>query len=187
MQPERKRPHRVGRWLVLLTVTVMGACQEEVTEVGDVSPEMEALEAPIVFGLVAYLTSTGVRQGRIEADTAYTYADSVNVDLRVMTAVFFDDNGNERATVTGRTGEWEQDTDRMVARGDVVLLIHEDGSRIESSEIHYDPSIDRVWSDSATVRTMADGRVTRGSSFESDIEFDNVEIRDPRGDIGRIF
>ena len=114
---------------------------------------MEGLESPIVFGMVAFMTATGVREGRIQADTAYTFADSSKVDLRNLTAVFFDENGNERATVTGREGEWDQESDRMFATGDVVLLVHTDGSKIESSEINYDPSIDRVWSDSATVRT----------------------------------
>jgi LPS export ABC transporter protein LptC len=133
------------------------------------------------------MSASGVREGRIQADTAYTFADSSKVDLRRLTAVFFDENGNERATVTGRQGEWDQQSDHMFARGDVVLLVHSDGSKIESSELNYDPSIDRVWSDSATVRTLADGTVTRGSAFESDIDFENVDVRDPRGAVENVF
>lgn len=186
MQNRPQRQARVG-WLVVAVAALAGACQGEVIEPGSATPEMEGLESPVVFGMVAYLTANGVREGRVQADTAYTYADSVKVDLRGMTTLFYDENGNDRATVTGREGEWDQETDRMLAKGDVVLLIHTDGSRIESSEINYDPSIDRVWSDSATVRTLADGTVTRGSSFESDIAFENVVVRDPRGAAGRVF
>jgi LPS export ABC transporter protein LptC len=174
---------RVGAWMPVLAVGLLGACQEEVNGPGAATEEMQALESPIVFGMVAYMTVNGVRSGRVQADTAYTYADSTKVDLRRLTATFFDDDGGERATVTGSTGEWDQQTDRMVARGDVVLLIHSDGSKIESAEINYDPSIDRVWSDSATVQTLANGNVRRGSSFESDIDFENVEVRNPRGNI----
>jgi len=68
----------------------------------------------------------------------------------------------------------------------VVLLIHSDGSKIESAEINYDPSVDRVWSDSATVQTLANGSVTSGTSFESDIDFTNVVVRNPRGGGGRL-
>jgi hypothetical protein len=75
----------------------------------------------------------------------------------------------------------------MSAFGDVVLLVHSDSSRLESQEIHYDPSRDLIWSDSATVRTMRDGTVTRGSSFESDMSFENIVVRDPRGGARRIF
>lgn len=184
---DRRFRTRVGGLLLVAAVLFGGACQEEVNGPGGATSEMEGLDSPIVFGMIAFMTSSGVRTGRVQADTAYTFADSVKVDLRNMTAVFFDDNGNDRATVTGQEGEWDQETDRMIARGDVVLLVHTDGSKLESAEINYDPSIDRVWSDSATVRTLADGTVTRGSAFESDIDFSNVTVRDVRGSTGRIF
>jgi LPS export ABC transporter protein LptC len=188
MHPRRRHNAHSGRWLVLAAMALTAAaCQQEVVDPGSATPQMEELESPIVFGMTAFMTTNGVREGRIQADTAYTYADSVKVDLRGMTATFFDEDGNDRATVTGREGEWDQQTDRMVARGDVVLVIHSDGSKIESAEINYDPTIDRVWSDSATVRTMADGSVTRGSAFESDIDFTNVTVRNVRGEAGNIF
>ena len=173
---------RIGLAAFALAATVvLGGCGEEVNGPGGATDQMQALESPIVFGMVAYMTTDGVRTGRVEADTAYTYADSTKVDLRQMTAVFYAEDGSERATVTGRAGEWDQETDKMIARGDVVLVIHGDGSRIESAEINYDPGVERVWSDSATVRTMANGDVTRGSSFESDIDFTEVTVRDVRG------
>lgn len=169
----------------VLALAVVACQQPEDTPVAN--DFMQGIEAPVVFGMVSYITANGVREGRVEADTAYTYADSTKVDLREMTVVFYDENGLARATVEGRTGEWDQDTNRMVARGDVTLFVHADSSTLESQEIHYDPDADRIWSDSATVRTMADGSVTRGSAFESDIEFNNIRIRDVRGDVQRIF
>jgi LPS export ABC transporter protein LptC len=148
---------------------------------------MQGIDAPVVFGMVSYITTEGVRQARVQADTAFTFADSAKVDLRVMTVDFYDEAGVERATVRGTHGEWNQDTDLMIARGDVELLVHSDSSIIRSPEIHYDPETDRIWSDSATSRTMRDGSLTRGSSFESDIEFTNIRILNVRGDAGRIF
>ena len=170
----------------LVGLVALAACQEgQNTPVA--SEFMAGIDAPVVFGMTSFLTVDGVREGRVEADTAFTYPDSAKVDLRVMTVWFYDEEGQERATVSGRTGEWHQETNYMVSRGDVVLRIHTDSTRIESAEIHYDPDTERIWSDSATVRTLADGTVTRGSAFESDIEFENVVVRDPRGNIGRIF
>jgi LPS export ABC transporter protein LptC len=180
MHRDRRRHAFLRRGLLAACVIFSGSCQP-FGGPGGATNEMEGLDSPIAYGMYAYMSATGVREGRIEADTAYTFADSSRIDLREMTAVFFDENGDDRATVTGRTGEWDQDTDRLLASGDVVLVLHSDGSRIESAEINYDPSIDRVWSDSATVRTFTDGRVIRGSSFESDIAFENVDVQDPRG------
>ena len=148
---------------------------------------LQGIDAPVVYGMTSYVTAEGVRQARVEADTAFTFADSAKVDLRVMTVYFYDESGAERATVRGTRGEWNQETDLMVARGDVELLVHSDSSVLRSEEMHYDPQTDRIWSDSATSRTMTDGSVTSGSSFESDIEFTNIRIRDVRGAAGRIF
>lgn len=175
------------RWLGGLVALVgVAACQD--TQVTPVASEfMQGMDSPVIFGMTSFLTVDGVREGRVQADTAFTYADSAKIDLRGMTVWFYDEAGQERATVIGRTGEWHQETNYMVARGDVVLRVHTDSSRIESAEIHYDPDAERIWSDSATVRTLADGTVTRGSAFESDIEFENVVVRDPRGSAGRIF
>lgn len=170
-----------------LALLAMAACREE-TNAPVASEFMQGIDAPVVFGMTSFITVDGVREGRVQADTAYTYQDSTKVDLRVMVVTFYDEAGRERATVSGRTGEWDQETDLMVARGDVVLRVHTDSSRIESAEIHYDPEHDRIWSDSATVRTLADGTVTRGSAFESDIEFTNVRVLNIRGNAGgRIF
>lgn len=166
--------------------TLFAGCRDE-RNTPLASDFAQSIEAPVVFGMVSFLTASGVREGRVEADTAFTYADSAKVELRGMLVTFYDENGEPRATVSGRRGEWWQDTDRMVARGDVVLRVHTDGSRIESAEIHYDPENDRIWSDSATVRTLADGTVTRGTAFESDIEFQNVRVLNIRGGAGRIF
>jgi LPS export ABC transporter protein LptC len=147
----------------------------------------ENIEADnVMYDMVSYLSAAGVREGRVRADSAYVFADSAKIILFDMEVVFYAEDGRERATVQGRAGEMDENTDAMVARGDVVLTLHADGRRLESSEIHYDPVNDRIWSDSATVQTTVDGRVTRGSAFESDMEFRNVNIRNPRGSIGQV-
>jgi LPS export ABC transporter protein LptC len=157
------------------------------TEAADSAGSLESIQADnVIFGMVSYLTSSGVRQGRIDADTAYIYNDSSSIQLRGMHVVFYAEDGTERAVVVAERGELDQVSDRMVARGNVVLTIHTDGRKIESPELQYDPNRDRIWSDSATVMTMADGRVTRGTSFESDLSFDNVKVANPRGAIGEI-
>lgn len=188
MHHERRKGLAVGRWILLATCAVAAACQGDAIEPpSGVTPEMESLASNVFFGMVAFMSANGVREGRIQADTAYAFPDSAMVRLRGMTAVFFDENGTERATVTGREGEWDQETDRMSAYGDVVLLVHTDGSKIESQELQYDPDNDRVWSDSATVQTLADGTVTSGTAFESDIEFTNIRIANVRGGGVRIY
>ena len=174
------------RNLVLVVSFGVAACDGP-TETAVASGELQGVEADIVvFGMTSFLSAAGVREGRVVADTAYIFNDSTVQKLRGMEVVFYGEDGRERATVRSRSGELDPSTDRMVARGNVVLIVHEDRRRIETAELHYDPARDRLWSDSATVQTLADGSVSRGSSFQSDLSFQNVRIENPRGAVGDV-
>ena len=168
-------------------IGVLAGCEQPLNTPVAANDVQEMQADNVIFGMLSYLTATGVREGRVQADTAYMFADSSVAQLRQMQIVFYDEDGSETATVTGTRGRWSQLSDEMVARGDVVLFVHADSTTIESQEIHYDPSIDRIWSDSTTVQTLKDGTVTSGSSFESDISFENILIRDIRGGARRVF
>jgi len=177
----RRRP----RCAALLLFVGLTACEEPTSGPAASHELLEFGADNVVFGMTSFMTANGIREGRVEADTAFMYADSARAKLRQMRIVFYNEDGTEKATVEGTSGEWDQNTDMMLARGDVLLVVHSDGRRIESAEIHYLPSEEKIWSDSATVQTLANGRVTRGSSFESDMEFRNVRISNIRGAVSR--
>jgi LPS export ABC transporter protein LptC len=173
--------------VALAAATALGACGSDL-DTPVANQELLSMEADYVaYGMLTYVTTNGVREARIEADTAFVYEDSSTAILKHMTLVFYDENGVERATVKGLEGDWNQDTNRMVARGEVELFIHTDSSTIESPEIYYEPELDRIWSDSTTVRTLKDGTVQSGTAFESDMSFENVVIENMRGGARRIF
>lgn len=177
----------VKLWLAAVMASLGLAACDGPTDTPVAAGEIQALQADLVqYGMVSFVTASGIREGRVEADTAYAYNDSAKVVIRGMHIVFFNDDGSARASVTADGGELEESTDRMLARGNVILIVHADGRKIESAELNYDPNRDRIWSDSATVQTMADGRVTRGTAFESDLEFKNMRIANPRGAIGNV-
>lgn len=169
------------------TASLGTAACDAPTDTPVASVDILELQADLVqYGMVSFLTASGVREGRVEADTAYAYNDSAKVVIRGMRIAFYNDDGTERANITADGGELDENSDRMLARGNVVLIIHADGRKIESAELNYDPNRDRIWSDSATVQTMRNGQVTRGTAFESDMEFKNVRIANPRGAVGNI-
>ena len=140
------------------------------------SADVQGIGADIVYyGMVSYLTASGVREGRVQADTAYWFSDSATVKLKGMRLVFYNSDGTERASVTADAGELDENTDRMVARGNVVLIVLSDGRRIETAELNYNPGEDRIWSDSMTV--MNDGGVvSRGMGFNSDLQFRQTRV-----------
>jgi len=125
----------------------------------------------------------GVRTGRLRADTVLQFEEADSSYLYGLTFVLYnEETGLERARVTADSGVSYARTDRLVARGDVVVRLA-DGRRILSEELYYEPARDEIRSDTATSLFDVDGRETRGSYFVSDLQFTDYEIGEVRGDV----
>lgn len=175
------RMTRTGlRALLPVLVASISAC-EQPTESGTVAAALTEMEADaVMFGMEDHLTTDGVRSGVIRADTAYIFNDSSVVNMWGVDMTLFHENGTERARVTSERGTFHRLSEKMVARGNVVLVMDGGDRRVESAELHYDPSSDRIWSDSSAVYTHG-GRQTRGTCFRSDLEFTSYTVCDIRG------
>ena len=78
--------------------------------------------------------------------------------------------------MTSERGRLDTGSNEMLAEGNAILLILTDGRRIESYELYYAPEQDEIQSDSATVMYEGDN-IIEGTSFRSDLNFENVVIR----------
>ena len=167
--------------LVLAVVAlVAGACSEE-PQTPVAAAELQELAADIaLFGMRQAITVEGVREALLYADTAYTYRDSTQVDVRALRLTLYNENGTERAFVTARQGTIDTNTQRMDAWGNVVLTIPAQARRIESEQLQYDPNRDRIWSDTFTVM-IHQGQRSTGEAFESDLGFTSVKVYGARG------
>lgn len=166
--------------VLLAGVSLLGGCQDELQ--GPVaSQDLVEIEADyVVHDMEQYITTDGVREAKVLADTALVYKDSSKVHLRVVHLTVFDERGREIAVVTSRSGVLDTETQHMVARGGAVLTVHEGNRVVESEELQYDPRRERIWSDSASVYREGD-TVLRGTAFESDLQFTNVRVENARG------
>lgn len=135
----------------------------------------------IMEGVEFSSTSAGVRSAKLVSDTAYLFDDSTVMHLRGVDLEMYGANGEQSAHLTSQTGVFDQNTQKMIATGTVVLVILQDGRKIETEELHYDPETRRVWSDVATKMTEPDGNVATVESFTSDDQFTNVQTRGARG------
>ena len=133
----------------------------------------------VLFSMTHYMTHEGVREGLLEADTAYSGQDSTVISLRNLRLVVYDELGAERAVVTAERGRLDPETRQMFAQGSVVLTVTQGGRIVESEERNYDPDSDRIWSAMPTV-SREGNRVVEGTGFDSDTEFTNVRIRNAR-------
>lgn len=161
-------------------VAAVSACRDPaVTPVA--AGHLTEIEADqVIYGMTTFITQEGVRSAEVHADTSYAFNDSSVAYLKGVDMKAFSELGLEKARVVADSGRLHHGTEKMVAWGNVVVTLPEGDRRIETSELHYDPAADRIWSDSATVLTQA-GRVTRGSGFRSDLRFENWSITNPVG------
>jgi len=160
--------------ILLLALSGFGCSEEDSTPVA--SPELlETGAEHVMFLLVQQVSVNGIREGRVEADTAFAYPDSSLYSLRNPVLVLYDEQGRERARVVSKRGRFNYATKELVARGDVVLTIPEGNRRVETTELYYDPNGDRIWSDSSTVM-YEEGRIIQGMGFASDLDFRRMQV-----------
>ncbi|MEX0907890.1 MAG: LPS export ABC transporter periplasmic protein LptC [Gemmatimonadota bacterium] len=136
----------------------------------------------VAFGVEHITTVNGVRRANLHADTTLMFNDSAVVSLKSVELELYDEIGGHQATLTSASGELNRSTNAMVARGDVVLVVHgAQGRTVWTEELHYDPTQNRIWSDVATRSRTADGQEIRGDSFSSDDQFRNFTIQGGSG------
>ena len=182
------RPSRSRRVSWALCALTVGLAVLPLAACGDGSPTpvastelMEMTSDMIGFGNQTILTTNGVKTGLIKADTAYFFDDSTVVHMRGVDMAIYTEQGAVRATVTSRAGEYEERSQRMHAIGNVVLILPGENRRVESGELYYNPNDGRIWSDSLTTYYNERGETTRGSCFNSDLEFKNLTVCNIRG------
>jgi LPS export ABC transporter protein LptC len=141
--------------------------------------DYDALPADQVFvGVEHAMTNNGVRQSLLKSDTTHVFNDSSTIRLRGVNLTMYTEDGQVRATLTSSSGELDQNTNRMVARGTVVLTVRgENASTITTEELHYDPSQKRIWSDVPTRRVTPAGEVQTMEGFNADDQFRNFSAR----------
>ncbi|TVR63872.1 MAG: LPS export ABC transporter periplasmic protein LptC [Gemmatimonadales bacterium] len=167
-------------WAMVGLLVVAVGCDEE-SEIATVSAEMAAMDADfIVLGGEQFVSQDGTTEVHLVYDTAFQWNDSVSAALRRMALTVFLEDGSERARVTADRGWLDQSSDQMIARGNVLVVVPEDQRTIRTEELHYDPRIGQIWSDSAFVMEIPGQPPLRGVSFSSDLEFRNFQARGRR-------
>lgn len=154
---------RLARLALLALVTA--ACNGPAAPAGT---DYQELPADMVTVAMRYYSTEGDRSAaELRADTAFEFQDSSGYRLRGVDLVIFDETtGEQTATLTSERGTFDQRTEAMIARGNVVLVTS-DGNRIESPELHYEPRIGRLWSDSSSVLIQEGERTVGRCGFEA--------------------
>lgn len=171
--------------LVVLVTAGLGACTEEPT--GAIADDSLVLRDYLISeGFAFTSTVDGVRNADVVADSAWTWQDSTATYLFGVQMNFFDSLGVASARLTSQEARLDAETQDLVATGNAVLLVLAMNYRIQSPELYYSPEQNEIRSDTVT-RAQLDGDLITGSSFRSDLQFQNIEIASPVGAIPPMF
>jgi LPS export ABC transporter protein LptC len=171
------------RWFALALAAQLGVAAGcgDTPETPQAPQEFQDMEADaITYGTDTYVTMNGIRSAQIHSDTARYFQDSSAVHMQGVSMEVYTEVGAVRATVTAERGRYDRVSQGMHAQGNVVLIMPTEGRRVESAELWYEPTDERIWSDSATAYHH-DGQITRGTCFKSDLSFKNYNICNIRG------
>ena len=152
--------------VALLTAASLGACNE--TKAPPITPRSPLADSAdqVMFGVRQFLTKEGVRQAQLRSDTAFMFENGTRIELRTVHLTFFGATGAKTALLTSREGQYSTREQRMEARENVVV-VSEDGRRLETSQLRFDQARNEISSDSAYVLTEG-GRRQSGVGFRSD-------------------
>jgi LPS export ABC transporter protein LptC len=169
-----RRPRLAVATLALLVIAGLAACQDGSEAVA--GSGFRSLPADqVVFQLETDIKDLGVLRARLHADTAHIWEDEAHTLMFPLDLKLYDDNGGEAAHLTANEGELDSRTNKMVARGNVILVTTDGNRRILTEELHYDPRTSRIWSDVHTVIYEGDSRA-EGQGFQADDQLSTVEL-----------
>ena len=147
---------------VIAACPLVAGCRDEATTT-PAAPSLADSADQTAYGLRTNITQGGVRQAELLSDTAFFFNEGTLVELRSVNLTFYTPQGVRDAVLTSREGTYDMRSNRMEARGNVVL-VGEDGRRLTSEQLRYEQNIDQIASDSAFV-LVEPGRRLAGVGF----------------------
>lgn len=164
------------RAIVMCALALVGAIacsQKKQPPVAAHSPLADSADQ-VMYGARFNLTDKGLQRANLVADTAYFFEDNTRIELENVHTTFFTATGAKNAVLTSERGRYNNRTNNMVARKNVVV-VSEDGRRLTTPELNYNQQTNEISSDSAFVMTEPNRRV-EGIGFRSDPDMKNIRI-----------
>lgn len=159
--------------LCLLISVLVFSCQTnsppEVEKAEVRLPDSELEEATIIF------TIQGVRRMLLKADYIARYEKEDSTTARVVHADFYDEEGKHSSVLTSDFGVIKENSKELWVSGEVVV-ISDEGVKLETETLRWDPNIDRILTDDF-VKVTREEDILTGYGLEADQELKNIKIK----------
>lgn len=155
--------------LTLGSVLVAAQCprkQQVAVPAGAKAALMPDSSDQVIHGGRVVLTDKGVMGGLLLADTVMSYEQGNRLEMKQVHVTFFTKQGKKDGVLTSREGTYNARLSRLEARGNVIVLA-EDGRRLDTEQLVFDQMRNQIFSDSAFVLNRPPQQIS-GIGFESD-------------------
>jgi LPS export ABC transporter protein LptC len=165
---------------LLLALSAAVACQgDDAVTPAPVNAKADSADQ-VLFGVRHNVTDAGLLRAKLVSDTGLIFDDGTRIELYDVNLTFFTTTGARNAVLTSREGTYRTRVGSMEARG-AVLVVGEDGRRLSTEQLRYEPNRNQISSDSAFVLTEPGGRRLEGVGFVSDPDMNNIRILNRTG------
>jgi LPS export ABC transporter protein LptC len=162
--------------LVVVAIAAAGACRGEQAAIPKILSPLADSADQVLSGVGFILTSGGVQQGKLDADSGFMFDNSTRIELRHVHTDFFTKTGDPTGTLTSREGTYLKAQGTLEARDSVVVVSTDGRRKLTTPQLRYDERTNLITTDSAYVLTQ-DDQVSRGVGFSTDPDFRRFECK----------
>ena len=167
---------RLRRLLLGIAAALAAACQaDDSVPVRPVGQAAVDSADQVLFGVRHNITDAGLLRAKLVSDTGLIFDEGTRIELQDVHLTFFTTTGAEDAVLTAREGTYRTRAGSMEARG-AVLVVSQEGRRLTTEQLRYDPQRNQISSDSAFVLLEPGGQHLEGVGFTSDPDMKNIRI-----------
>lgn len=144
------------------------------------TPKFEIYEGPenIIDNITAVYTDSARVKARVEAPEQEILRNGDKEYAKGMDIDFFDEKEELENTLTCEYAIQDIKTGIWTIRGDVVITNIKKNEKLNTEELYWDASEDRIWT-AKFVRIDTEDQTLTGTGLESDQRFSEYEILNP--------
>ncbi|HLA39811.1 MAG TPA: LPS export ABC transporter periplasmic protein LptC [Candidatus Glassbacteria bacterium] len=145
-------------------------------------PQQQETADQVFDGFEMTITDNGIKKGLVQADRAEKYEQRKIFRATTLTVVFYTSSGEVKTVMTSRRGLIHTDTGDMEAMDSVVVFSSDSTRTLSTEHLVWKKEDNLIVGDTAVVIRSPRG-VVYGDGFVTDAGFENLEVKNPTGDI----
>jgi len=173
----------IGAFFIFISVAVPGCRFAEPEKEPVTEAETFVIPDQVFEGFEMTITESGIKKGWIQGQRAEKYESKKLFVVRLPKVIFYSPSGAVQSVMTSRKGLIHISSGDMEAFDSVVVISADSLKILETQHLVWKKAENIIVGDSAVVIRARGRGVLYGEGIVSDAGFDNVEVKNPTGDI----